>query len=233
MSKEFYTGPLDEQPWPTKLTARVLSPGVDVRLHGYSIESDLAAHYSFGETILLALTGSIPTIARGRAFDVALTFLAATTATEAPIHAALLARVCAATTSAISGTGAIALAEQARFDLAPYAKLFVWLEAPTHEAPPAFVAKSAEDRAHTRALRHALAVREAEIAPALSLDLDPTAALLSVLFTCGVRTLEHLETTRVLARYPVLMAEALASPAAKHRDYPVNTPEIRYEEITS
>jgi hypothetical protein len=233
MIKNDFSGPLDETVWPSKLTARVVSPGADVRLHGYSIESDLAANYTFSETVLIALTGSVPTAAQGRAFDVALTFFSGTHAAEAPVHAALLARVCAATTSAISGTGAIALAEQARFDLAKYAPLLAWLAEPLSSVPIAFRAKTSSEIARTRLLVDALSARDASVSPVLMAGLEPTAAIVAVLFDCGIRSLEHLETIRVLARYPLLMAEAIASPAAKHRDYPVTLPPIQYEEGVS
>jgi hypothetical protein len=233
MIKKDFSGPLDEAAWPTKLTARVVSPGADVRLHGYSIESDLAANYTFSETVLIALTGSAPTVEHGRAFDVALSFFAGTHAAEAPVHAALLARVCAATTSAISGTGAIALAEQARFDLTKYASLLTWLAEPVADLPFAFRAKTPSEMARTRLLVNALIAREASCSPVLSAGLEPTAAIIAVLFDCGIRSLDHVETIRVLARYPLLMAEALASPAAKHRDYPVTLPPIQYEEHVS
>ena len=233
MIKKDFSGPLDEATWPSKLTARVMAPGADVRLHGYSIELDLAAHYTFSETVLVALTGSIPTAAQGRAFDVALTFFSTTHAAEAPVHAALLARVCAATTSAISGTGAIALAEQARFELTKYAALVTWLAEPLAKLPIAFRAETPSDSARTRLLIDALIARDAACSAVLSADLEPTAAIVAVLFDCGLRSLEQIETVRVLARYPLLMAEALASPIAKHRDYPVTLPAIQYEENVS
>jgi hypothetical protein len=226
-------GPLDVVTWPAKLTARVISPGANIRLHGYSIESDLAANYTFTETVLLALTGEIPTAAQGRAFDVALSFFAGTHAAQAPVHAAMLARICVASTSAISGTGAIALAEQARFDMAKYTSFLTWLAQPTPPLPIEFRAKTSEDSDQTHLLIAALTARSASCSPVLSAALEPNAAIVAVLFDCGIRSLAHIETVRVLARFPLLMAEALAAPPAGHRDYPLMTPEINYEEASS
>ncbi len=107
--------PFDEHAWPAKLTARVVSPEPDPRIHGYAVRSDLARHYRFSDVVFLSLTGELPTEEQSSTFEQALILLAPISVAEAPSHAASLARVCDASHSAVLGTGAIALAEQARF----------------------------------------------------------------------------------------------------------------------
>ncbi|MEO8874244.1 MAG: hypothetical protein ABI461_01550 [Polyangiaceae bacterium] len=230
MIKDDYSGPLDAVAWPTQLKARVVSNDTDRRIHGYSVRGDLAKHYSFLETVLLGLTGELPSAEQARAFEVALTFLAPTTVAEAPTHAALLARVCVATTSALSGAAVIGLAEQSRFDLSRYASWISWLNDESPGIPGDFAAATAHDHAALTSLRNALMARGGVIPQALALDIDETAALIAVLVACGLRTLEQIELVRTFARFPFAMAEALASPAAGHKDYPLMVPTIRYEE---
>lgn len=229
-----FTGPLDEAAWPEKLTARVVTPGPRPRLHGYDVEGDLARHYSFVDAALLALTGSLPTPERSRAFDVALQFAAPVSAREAPVHAAILARICAATTSQMQGVSAIGLGEQARTVLATHR---AWLDAlsepyPTVPKVPEQLRPVDEGERESverlrRALRGTLAV------PALAQDLGRDAALLAVLHACGLRTAETIECALVLARLPVAMAEALSTPAGSYRQYPVQLPPIAYTQEPS
>jgi hypothetical protein len=233
MIKDDYSGPLDVVPWPTQLKARVVSNGAERRIHGYSVENDLAKNYSFTETILLGLTGELPTAEQARAFDVALTFMAPITVAEAPTHAALIARVCVATTSTLSGTAAIGLAEQSRFDLTRYGAFISWLNAPTTEFPADFAAPSLGERVRVSALKNALVARNGVMPAHLDHDLDETAAIIAVLFACGLITLAQVEVVRTLARFPFAMAEAFASPPAGHKDYPLMLPTIRYEETVT
>lgn len=230
MIKDDFVGPLDEAPWPKKLTARVLEPGEVARVHGYALETDLAANYTFSEIVLLGLTGELPTPMKARAFEVACAFFARTSAAEAPVHAALLARICNATTSAIAGVGAIALGEQARSDLARYDAFLAWLADPRGPLPPHFLAKDLAESTRTVSLKAALVRRDAFVPIALDFDLEPDAATIAVFQACGLDTLPELEAVRVYCRFPLLIAEALAAPPAKYKDYPVTLPPIRYEE---
>ncbi|MGH7285039.1 MAG: hypothetical protein ACRELY_26225 [Polyangiaceae bacterium] len=201
-----------------------------MRLHGYSIENDLAPNYTFAETVLLALTGQLPSPEKGRAFEIALTFLAQTSAAEGPIHATLLARICVASTSALTGTGAIALGEQARFELSSYVPFLEWLSYNESGPPSAFITDDPSSRKQTVALRDALHARKALVPRTLLTCLQPRAATIAVLYACGVTSLEQIEAVQTFARYPLLMAEVLAAPPAKYKDYPVNLPAMRYEE---
>src|SRR5258708_5243088 len=84
-------GPIDVGLWPSQLTARVVDGGFRPRILGYDVQTDLARHYSFAEVVLLCLCGEVPTREVGRAFEIALSFLAPVSAAEAPAHAAGLA----------------------------------------------------------------------------------------------------------------------------------------------
>jgi len=230
-TEKVWTGPLDVAEWPEKLTARVVTPGLRPRLHGYDAETDLARHYSFTDTVLLALTGELPTAEKARAFDVALQFLAPASAQEAPTHATILARVCMASTSQMQGVAAIALAEQARVVVNEHRRWIEVLADPLAETPPELHAKTEGERESVDRLR--LALRGTVEVPALSRDLGRTAAILATLYACGLRSAESIECALVIARLPVAMAEALATPPGSHREYPVQLPAIAYTEEPS
>ncbi len=222
------SSPLEDAPWPDKLTARVVTPGPRPAIHGYDVEGDLARHYSFSETVLLALTGELPTAEQGRAFDVALQFAAPAPINEAPTHAAAIARICSGTTSAIQGTAAIALAEQARVLVAEHAPWIDALPATTASVASKYCAVSDDDRASVARLRSAL-VGLLDI-PALAHDVSRTAALLASFHACGLRTAKKIECALVIAKLPAAVAEALATPARSFRNYPVLLPGIEYVE---
>jgi hypothetical protein len=222
--------PLDDAPWPDKLTARVVAPGPRPRIHGYDVEDDLARRYSFTETVFLALTGDLPTREVARAFDVVLQFLAPAPINEAPTHAAALARTCAGTTSSIQGTAAVALAEQARAVVAEHAAWIDALSQPIMHMPPEHRASSDAERESVERFRQAFG--SAIEVPALSHDPSRLAALIAALRACGLKTAEQIECVMVLAKLPACLAEALATPAGSYRDYPVLLPPIAYEEDT-
>jgi citrate synthase len=224
-------GPLDDVEWPEKLTARVVTPGPFPRVHGYDVEADLARHYSFTETVLLALTGKLPSAEQARAFDVALQFASPAPAQEAPTHAAILARMCVASTSQIQGAAAIALAEQARVLVAAHGAWLEMLAGPLSEVPEALRAASADERESVERLRRALG--GTIDVPALRLDLARAPALVATLHACGLNTAEAIECALVLAKLPIAMAEALATPAGSYRQYPLQLPTIAYAEEPS
>src|SRR5919112_1099801 len=99
MSPRRPNGPIEDHAFPTEIEARVITPGLDPRLHGFSVEGDLAIHYRFPELVQLALTGVPPDEECGRALDIALQFVAPLAIAEAPTHAAVLTRLFGARTS--------------------------------------------------------------------------------------------------------------------------------------
>jgi hypothetical protein len=210
-------GPLDDAVWPDQLTARVVTPGPAPRIHGYDVEGDLARNYRWAETVLLTLTGVIPSESRARALEIALHFLAPAPINEAPTHATVVARICNVFTSALVGTAAIALGEQARQAIS---------EACAH---PVAAPATPEERESVERLRHVL--RQAGLSvPGIDGDVGRMPALLATLRFAGLDRPELQETALVLARLPCALAEAFAMPTHGYRDYPVHLPELRYTE---
>ncbi|RMG17340.1 MAG: hypothetical protein D6729_09010 [Deltaproteobacteria bacterium] len=104
-------GPIEDRSWRKWLTARVATAD---RLHGYAVEDDLACHYTPSEVLFLALTGRLPDEACRDRLHRALVQLGHTSIAEAPVHAAVLARLCGAEVGGVLQTGLLALVEQAR-----------------------------------------------------------------------------------------------------------------------
>lgn len=224
--------PLDAYEWPSKLAAHVVSPGPEPTLHGYDVETDLARNYSFAEVVLLALTGAPPSAEIGRAFEVALVFASPAPVGEAPTHAAVVARACAASSSQLLGVAAIALAEQTRVLVERHRGFLEALSGllPA-DLPDAWQAQDQPERAAVARLRDAL--RGLVDVPALSRDVSRSAALLATLHACGLSTPERIESALTWARLPVALAEAMATPPGNHLSYPVQLPAIVYTETGS
>ena len=224
-------GPAESTPWPTELTAHAVTPGDDPRLHGYSVERDIAAHGRSPETILLALRGELPTSEECRALDLALTFLAPLSIAEAPVHAAALGHICGARSSALIGIAAVALAERARHTLEHHAPVLAWLDEPTLTFPTEFKATSEAERASVERL--AALFRSIAPEPAVFRQgPSRTAALLGVLRYAGLRRSEPVEAVFVLASLAPTLAEAFAHDAGSFHQYPMLLPRIEYTEAS-
>ena len=222
-------GPIEDHPFPTEVEARIITPGPDPRLHGFSVEGDLALHYRFPELVQVALTGTPPDEAKGRAFDIALQFLAPLAIAEAPTHAAVLARLCGAQTSSIVAVACIALAERARHVIVEHRDLLAWLETGDGELPTRCRSGSAEDAACLDRLRKALASAGVEV-PGLARGPRRWPALLMTLHFAGLRSPEQLETVLVIASLAPTLAEAISHAPAAFAQYPMNLPAFIYEE---
>ncbi len=220
-------GPLDdENPFPDVIKARVVTVGANPRVRGYDVESDLARHYGTADLTLLALTGELPSDAARRAFEVASLFLAPLPVNEAATHAAVVAKLFGAKSTSVVAVAAIGVAEHARTVLDEHAPLLAALKAKNVELPPEHRARTEDDRAAVERLREVLP-RELEV-PALSQDPTRTAALIAVLYACGLRRREQLEAVLVHARLPCVLAEALAERATNFANYPTNLPLFSY-----
>ena len=229
MSPPVYRGPFEEVTWPEALTARVVTPGARPRLHGYDCEGDLARNATMAESVLLALTGELPTAARARAFEIATSFLAPVAVNEAPTHAAVVARLCRGPASSVLCTAAVGLAEQARFTVAWLAPSWEWLGSPSGVRPSALAASSDDDRASAGRLREVL--REVGFpVQALEHDLGRVPAIVATMIACGLAQPSHVEAAWVMARLPVAFAEAMAEKPGNFREYPVNLPAFHYVE---
>lgn len=221
-------GPLDELPFPSQLTARVVDP-VSRAIHGYDPERDLARHYRFTDSAFLALTGELPGDAASGGLDLALTFLAPTSVAEAPGHAAVLARVCAADLGATLAVASTALAEQARHVVESHAPWIAWLSESGGQAPAGFDAIDERERESVATLRGRIAAVGVEV-PKLSDTTSRMASILAVLHACGLRKPEHMAVLLVMARLPCVMAEAMAVPLASFQGYPMHLPPFHWEQ---
>lgn len=224
-------GPVEVTKWPRQLRARVTTPGPAPLLHGYDVEGDLARHYGLTELFITALLGEPPAPETTRAVEIALSFFAPLSVAHASTHSAVLARLCGATTSATISVSAVALAEQARVLLDHHVAWLAWLASPNAELPEPYRATSPTDTASVERLR---ALIEPTGLKVPWLDLGPTrdAALLGVLYQSGFTQRERIETLLVVARLPVVLAEAFAEQPANFVHYPTDLPAYRYEDPT-
>jgi hypothetical protein len=223
------SGPVEETSWPAELEARAVSPGDDPRIHGYSVEEDLAQNYGFAEAVLLSLTGELPTQQQGRAFELALLFLAPVSIAEAPTHAGTLARICGARSSAVVGVTALALVERGRQLLDQYSLVIAWLADPARSFPATFRAKSAAERASVARLSAALAASSVEL-HVFGWDPDRFSAVLALLAYAGLTRREQLEPVFVLASLAPSLGEAFTRDVASLDAYPLLVPPFMYEE---
>ncbi len=227
--KELFIGPIEKRSWPEKLVARVAAPGSPPRIHGYDVEADLACHYSFAETTLLTLVGELPDRRTGRAFEVALQFLAPVTVAEAPSHAAGLAKLCRADTTGTIGIAAVGLAEQARCLVSDNAPLLAWLKRPEGRLPECAIVRDDRERESVARLKSILDSIGFSV-PDLLEDMGRDAALLCVLYACGLRHEDQLVSAIVMTRLVCVAAEAHAVEPLRFKDYAMNLPPFRYEE---
>jgi hypothetical protein len=177
----------------------------------------------------LSLTGELPSEPARAAFEVAWLFLAPVSVAHAGPHAAVLSRLCGAMPSSTLGVAAIGLAEQARALVSEHAELLRWLECTTVALPARYRSQDSEDQASVEHLRRALSGKGLVVE---ALQQNPTrdAALLSVLFACGLRRPEQLQAVIVLARLPSALAEGFAERATNFAHYPINLPAFAYQE---
>jgi hypothetical protein len=229
MSPKRPNGPIEDHVFPAEIEARVITPGSDPHLHGFSVEGDIALHYRFPELIQLALTGNPPNDAEGRAFDIALQFLAPLPIAEAPTHAAVLARLCAARTSSIIAVTCIALAERARHIVQQHADLLRWLDTAEGALPARYCAQEGDDAASVDRLRAALASAGVTV-PHLKEIPNRWGALFMTLRFAGLRSAEQFETVLVIASLAPALAEASAHTPTAFARYPMNLPAFVYEE---
>lgn len=223
-----FSGPLEAAPFPAQLTGRVVTAGDEPRVHGYDVESDLARHYGVADLVLLSLTGELPNPPARAAFEVVWSFLAPVSVAHSATHGALLARLCGATTAATIGATAIGLAEQARVLLAEHDELLQCLSSET-TLPERYRSREPDARAANDRLCRALAGTGLCL-PTLQQNPTRDAALLSVLYACGLRGSDQLQAVVVLARLPSALAEGFAESVANFASYPAHLPDFVYQE---
>lgn len=223
------TGPFEQLDWPTHLRALVVAPLPRPRFHGYDLEQDLAHHYSLAECMLLALTGRVPSTSEGRAFELALLFASACPINEAPTHAAVLARSIGAPMSSALACGFAVACEASHAMLQEHDELLRWLgHDDAREPPPCALATDDRDAEAVAELRRLL-----EQAEALALAPPPTmsriAAILTVMWRCGMRSADQLVVALSWAKALSIGAEAHATKRGGLTDMPARLPDYRYE----
>jgi hypothetical protein len=223
-------GPLDVAQFPDTLSAHVVTPGPQPRIHGYDVEGDLARHYDPTDLLLLSLTGELPAPEASRALRVALAFVAPVSTAHASVHAAALARLCGTASVSTIGVAAIALAEQARVLLDEHADLLAWLPVQSGPFPERHRTADLTAQASVARLREAIAETGFSV-PELAGSPKRDAALLSVLFRCGLKERAQLEAALVTARLPSTMAEAMAVKVTDFNHYPINLPRYLYRDV--
>jgi hypothetical protein len=224
-------GPIEAVQWPERLNGQIVDRRDGARIHGYDVEHDLARNYNLSELALLTLTGELPDETRARAFEIVLIHLAPVSIGEGPAHAAALTRLIGASTSAVLGSGSIALAEDTRFAIEAHKTVFAWLRAPATAFPPEHRAESDEQRARVGALRDqlsAIGFVSKILEPAI--DPKPAAALLGVLFELGLEDIDRLQAAIFWARFLCAAIEGLAFKAGHFKSYPMDLPAFRHEE---
>jgi hypothetical protein len=214
-------GPLEAAPWPETLAAHAVSEGDDVRLHGYDVERDVAAHYRFSDLLYLAIKRELPDDARSRAFEIAMMFALPMSVAEAPIHAAALARICGARPSGVASVASLALAERTSESvraLLPVLRGEVEVQA---DATPRAVASVERLRALLNGVVDV---------PLLGRQPSRELAILAVLWECELRTEWELVHAMTLARLPSAVAESAERRPLDFMSYPTTTPPIDYTE---
>lgn len=220
--------PIDEFAATEQLVARVVTLDARPRLHGFDVQDDLVRHYDFAEIVFTTLVGRPPQRHEGRAFNVLLGFLLPICVAEAPTHGAVIARVCGAQSQRVVAAAAVALCEQARFELDRRAALLEWLEH-GRRAPPPFQseAQGPDERDAVRALHERLREAGLEIPPE-DASLSLHAATIAGLHACGITRTWQFEAIWCLARLPAAVAEAMAYDAGSLGDYPIRRPPFEF-----
>lgn len=233
MVERVVPGIFDGLTFPARLVAHVVSPARDPderRIRGYAVESDLAAHVDFLDTVHLALTGELPTTAQHAALACALTLLAPVHVGEGPAHAGVLARVAGAPEEAVGGIVATALGQQLRDELALARGVFAWLDGAV-ELP---AAARVTDPSAAAGARHAALAARTVTWFSRPLPDDPVltrvAAAFALLGRLGVRDPMQLHALALVARVPVIFAEAQATRFGGVREYATHTPPFTYVE---
>lgn len=218
-------GPIEAREWPAELSARAVSDAGERRLFGYDVESDLARHYAFSDTLLLALTGDLPDDARSRAFAAVLTFASALSVADAPIHAPVVARLCGVRTGGVLAIGAIALGEKADTLLAAIGAALD--ENAAGALAPELAARDDAERASVSRLRDAIGAG-VDVA-AFARDPSRDVAVIAVLRACGLTTPFQLGAALSVARLPSVIAEAVSTKPGDFKGYPMDTPHFEYD----
>lgn len=224
-----YIGPFEREEFPERLTARVVEPGADARIHGYHVAGDLARHHGIADVLWLALRGELPGESQRAALEVACVLLAPVHIGQAPSHAAFLARIAGASAGATLAIATVGLGEQVRHEQEQLRPWTAWLER-GGPVPEVALAADASDEA-IAAQRWLDARMRAWFGAERGLpkvSLTRVACAHALLHHLGLRGPLATETVTVWARLPVVAAEAAHARAGAVRMYPARLPDYQY-----
>jgi hypothetical protein len=228
-----YEGILDRVSFPDHLSAAVVEPTPDPRIHGYAVQAELGRAVGFLDVAWLALTGELPTTRDSDALSRALTWLAPVHVGDGPTHAAVLAKVAGSPEESVPAIAAVALGQHVARELADLAEFFAWL--PVRSAPvPAGVREPAATPAQREVWRRLCADMStwfgAEHAFDSEVPLQRVPTAYALLHLLGVRDLPRLLALASVARLPVILAEAACTGSGSVMRYPTKTPRYLYVE---
>ena len=228
-----YVGPFDREAFPERLAAHVVEPGAVARIHGYDVAGDLARHHGASELLWLALRGELPTDAERAALDVACVLLAPVHVGQAPAHAAYVARLAGAPAGATLAIAAVGLGELIRHERETLAPWLAWLDSggPVPACALAAAAAAADDDEAVEAQRWLDGRMRAWFGPAGGLPREPLTRLAcahALLHRLGLREPLAAETVALVARLPVVAAEAACARPGAIRSYPARLPDYQY-----
>jgi hypothetical protein len=222
-------GPLEVGRWPEHLRARVVQSGSLPHVLGYDVEQDLARYYGWLDVLFLSLTGALPSEEVSCALNVVSVFLTPVSAATAPSHAAVLARLCGATSGATLGVAAIALGEWSRRLIDSHLPLLNWCKNRDDVPLSQFCSSDEVECASVERLRRALTATGFTV-PELEINWTRNAALIVVLYACGFREPSQLEVLITMLRMPCVLAEAMSQKVAEFSEYPIHLPRFVFEE---
>ncbi len=228
-----FEGLLDGVVFPTQLSAHVVEPADDPRIHGYAVQRELGHSVGFADVIWLSLCGELPNDVEREAFSRALTWLAPLHVADGSVHAGVLAKVAGAPEEVLPSIAALALAQRTMAELQALEPVFAWLAQRSAPLPEvAQGATSAEGWLQLCDDAKRWFGERSPFNPWLVWKRDAAAwALLRLL---GFEDRARLISFGVLARLPVALAEAACTASGSVMKYPTQTPAFRYvEEVRS
>lgn len=226
-----YVGPFDREAWPERLTAHVVSPGPEPRIHGYAVAGDLARHAGLADVAWLTVRGELPSPEQRAAFEAALILLAPVHVGQAPTHAALLSRIAGAPGHTTVAIGAVGLGEQAASERAALVPWLAWLDGAAGGEVPA-AARADDAGADARAAQAWLdGQMRLWFGPDRGLPAAPlhrVACAHALLHRLGLRDALVVDALVVWARLLPVIAEAGCARPGAVRSYPARLPDLQY-----
>jgi hypothetical protein len=178
--------------------------------------------------MLLALTSEAPTAVIGKAFELALLFACACPVNEAPTHAAVLARSFGAPIGSALATGVLVASEASRAAVEDQREFLQWLDSDrVGPVPRCARATDDRDREAVEELRLSLGRMSADLAPPAAAS--RVAAVIMVMWGCGLRTEDQLIAALSWAKMLSISAESVAASRGGLTSFPALLPGFRYE----